>query len=282
MLILGNQSGENLINLSYTSLQDDFLVSQNIASSIPKPLDSLHDVRLQGHCLNPMLMDRFSRCLIGATAFGEHFEDFRLFSINSVGDLFVQRINNNTSIDVNTFKDLIEVKSQTVKKLNYSKLINVSKLWQLESPIEQKKLIENNHVWSISKEKITSYVDHLAPLMLSPWDIDDLSEWESDNDSDEVSDNSDCDYATKVQYWFNKNDLLLESGEHSQSIIDTQDTSGINFSSQTTTTINKKNLASEKDEDSSSGYLSNIVFTLLIFCLSCVIFCFRLYCFFKF
>lgn len=219
-----------------------------MASSIPKPLDALYNVRLQGHCLNPMLLDRFSRCLVGTTALGEHFDNLRLFSVNSAGDLFIQKINDSTPIDVTEFEKTVTVKLQTVQKLNYSQIFNMSKLWQLEPLDNQKENIKKNRFWSMSKEKMTSYVDHLAPLILSPWDIDDLSEWENeDEDNDAVNDDSDCDYTTKVHYWFNKNDSLLRSAEPYEP---NTNEPPIHFTSQTAST---KPPISEKDEDSSSG-----------------------------
>jgi len=219
-----------------------------MASSIPKPLDALYNVRLQGHCLNPMLLDRFPRCLIGTTALGEHSDNLRLFSVNSAGDLFVQKINDSTPIDVTEFKKTVTVKPQTVQKLNYSKTFDMSKLWQLEPLDNQVKNIKKSRFWSMSKEKMTSYVDHLAPLILSPWDIDDLSEWENENEDNDADDDSDCDYKTKVHYWFNKNDSLLGSTEPFEP---STNEPPIHFTSQTAST--KPSLTSEKDEDSSSG-----------------------------
>lgn len=250
MLILGNQCGESLIQFSYTTFQDDFLLCQNTVSSIPKPLDALHNVRRQGHCFDPILFNRFSRCLVGATVFGEHYEDLRLFSINSTGDVFVQKINNNTSIDVTEFKNKVKIKSQTVPKLNYSSLVNMSKLWTLEIPEKRKENIKKKNVWKISKQNVTSYVDHLAPLILSPWDIDDLSEWESEDEINDTSNaDSDCDYNTKVHYWFDKNDLLLKSADLSQPSADKPTMTSPSQS----TTITNAPPTSENDEDSSSG-----------------------------
>lgn len=249
MLLLGSQTGESLVNLSYASSEDDFLICQSMASSIPKPLDTLYNIRLQGHCLNPVLLDRFSRCLIGTTAFGECIEDLRLFSINSAGDLFVQKINDNTPIDVVKFKDIVSVKSQRVPKLNYSQMFDMSKLWQLEPQDKHEKTLKKNHLLRMSKKKIMSYVDHLAPLILSPWDIDDLSEWESDDDIvDENNDDSDCDYNTKIRFWFDKNDSLLKSTESQEPSCSN---SPNNFPSQASTS--KDPPSSEIDEDSSSG-----------------------------
>lgn len=244
-MILGNQTGEGLVNLSYTSCQDDFLICQNMASSIPKPLDTLHNIRLQGHCLSPMLLDRFNRCLIGTTALGEHLDNLRLFSVNSAGDLFVQKINDYTPVDVTEFKKTVIIESQTVPKLNYSQTFDMSKLLQLEPLDDHEGNIKKNNFWSISKEKMTSYVDHLSPLILSPWEIDNLTEWENeDEDCDVVNDDSDCDYITKVHYWFNKNDLLLGSTEPLE-----PNNPQINVSSKTTIT----KCPTSEEEDSSSG-----------------------------
>lgn len=249
MLLLGNQTGESLVNLSYTSTEDDFLVCQNIASSIPKPLDTLYNVRLQGHCLNPLLFDRFTRCLIGTTAFGKCIEDLRLFSINSAGDLFVQKMYDYTPVDVVKFNDTVSIKSQTVPKLNYSLMFDMSKLLQLEPQDSQEKTLKKNQLLSISKKKITSYVDHLAPLILAPWDVDDLSDWESEDDViDGVNDASDCDYNTKIRFWFNKNDSLMRSDEFPDPSCSNLPN---NLPSQASTS--KAPPSSEIDEDSSSG-----------------------------
>lgn len=253
MLFLGNQIGEGLVKLSYSSLEDDFLVGQNMVSSVLKPLDTLRNVRSQGHCLNPMLLDRFSRCLIGATAIGENIDDFKLFTINSAGDLFVQKLNCSTPIDVTKVKEMVTTQPSTIPKLNYSNIFNMSKLLEIDPPDKCKKICKKNRFWSVSKEKMTSYVDHLAPLILSPWDIDDLSEWESDDDDDDenddaVDDNSDCDYTTKVHYWFNKNDSILASAE--PIVPNVSELSPNCVSSQTTTKVPP---TSDDDEDSSSG-----------------------------
>jgi len=144
-------------------------------------------------------------------------------------------------------KKKITVKNQTVPKLIYSRTFDMSKLWQLEPPDNHERNKKINRFWNMSKENMTSYVDHLAPLILSPWDIDDLTDWEIEDDDGD--DDSDCDYRTKVHYWFNKNDLLLGSAN---SIDANTNDPPVNFSSQATTT--KPTSASEKDEDSSSGF----------------------------
>jgi hypothetical protein len=249
MLFLGNQTGENLVHLSYTSHQDDFLMCRHMASLIPKPLDTLHNVRYQGHCLDSTLFDRFSQCLIGTTALGDNNENLRLFSINSTGDLFVQTIKNNKPIDIIEFKNRVTIKPQIIQKLNYSLLFNMSKLWQIDLSDQHNENIQKNNAWRISKEKMTSYTDHLAPLILAPWDIDELSEWENeDENADAENDTSDCDYTTKVNYWFNKNDSLLGSSKPLESSMNKL---SINFSSQATTS--KPLSPSENDNDSSSG-----------------------------
>lgn len=247
---MGNQTGENLVDLSYFSCQDDFLVCQNMASSIPKPIDSLHNVRLQGHCLDPILLNRFSRCLIGITVFGNNFKDLKLFSVNSAGDLFVQKINNNAHIDMTTFKELVKLKSLTIPNLKYTNIVNMSKLWKFEPSNNHKIDDKKNYVWNISKEKMTSYVDHLAPLILSPWDINNLSDWENEDENIEaVDEDSDCDYATKVNFWFNKNDSLLKITEPISEPSTSKEP--INLKSQSTTI--KSSNTSENNEDSSSG-----------------------------
>lgn len=250
MLFLGNQTGESLVYLPYTSCPDGFLVCQSIASSIPNPLQSLHTVQLQGHCLNPTLLDRFSRCLSGTTIFGEHVKDLKLFSINSAGDLFVQKVNDNTPIDVTEFNKNVTIKPQIVTKLNYSHKFDMSNLWKLEMPDKHKEInIKKDNIWSISKEKMLSYVDHLAPIILSPWDIDDLSEWENEDENDDANDDSDCDYTTKVNFWFNKNDTLLSLTKTSEpSTVNPL----INILSQASTA--KTIPSSENDDESSSGF----------------------------
>lgn len=141
--MLGNQTGEGLVHLSYTTSQDDFLLCQNMVSSIPKPMDSLYNIRLKGHCLNPSLLDRFSRCLLGTTAFGEYFTDLKLFSINSIGDLFVQQINDSTPIDVLKFKEMVTIKSK-LSELDYSYMFNMNKLWKLEPPDNHENVKKNS------------------------------------------------------------------------------------------------------------------------------------------
>jgi len=261
MLFLGNQTGESLVYLPYTSYPDGFLSCQSIASSVPNPLQSLHNVQLKGYCLNPTLFDRFSRCLTGTTIYGEHIKDLKLFSINSVGDLFVQKVNDNTPINVTEFNKNVTIKSKIVPKLNYSYKFDMSSLWRLDSPDEHEEInIKKNNVWSMSKEKMSSYVDHLAPIILSPWDIDDLSEWENEDENDAANDDSDCDYTTKVNFWFNKNDTLLKSTE---TLEPSTDHPPINILSQASTA--KTVPSSENDNDSSSGN---------IFLIKCLIFLF--------
>lgn len=260
MLFLGNQIGEGIISSSYTSFQDDFLLCQNIISSVPKPLDSLHKVRFQGHCLNPMLLDRLSLCLVGSTAFGENVEDLKLFTVNSVGDLFVQKLNDSTPINLTKFKKLVTVKNKKVLKLNYSHVFDMSNLWGKEPSNNCEEKINKNSIWSISKEKMTSYVDHLAPLILSPWELDDLSEWE-DEDVDAIN-AFDCDYAAKVSYWFNKNDSLLESTNSLKTNLSSLNT----FLAKATTS---KAPTLESNNDSSSGkfdvYIFSFSFYLILF-----------------
>jgi len=253
MLILGNQTSESLISLPYTSYPDNILLCQSVASSIPNPLQSLHNVQLQGYCLNPLLFDRFSRCLTGTTVIGENIKDLKLYSINSAGDLFVQKLNDSTPIDVTEFNKNITIEPQNIPKLNYSCIFDMSNLWQLEpSDIHKEINIKKNNFWKMSKEKMLSYVDHLAPIILSPWDIDDLSEWENENENADVNDDSDCDYATKVNFWFNKNDSLLRSVESKISNSEPiNDNSPTNILSQATTS--KTVPSSENDDDSSSG-----------------------------
>lgn len=233
-------------------------------SLIPKPFDSLHNVRFQGNCLNPMLLDRFDRCLIGTVAYGENFEDLRLFSVNSAGDVFVQKLNNNTPIDLADFNKTVTITSQKVPKLNYSKLCDMSKLWKVEPPCMPEKNVKRNSIWSFSKEKMVSYVDHLAPIILSPWDIDDLSEWEDEDvyeDVDTLNDDFGSNYVNKINYWFNKNNSLLESSKPSKQI---SNNPSINLPSQDTA----KTLTSESSENSSSGKLFMITFyNLLLFVL---------------
>jgi len=249
MLFLGNQTGESLVYLPYTSYPDGFLSCQSIASSIPNPFQSLHDVQLKGYCLNPTLMDRFSRCLTGTTVFGEHIKDLKLFSINSAGDLFVQKVNDSTPIDVTEFVKNVTIKPQIVPKLNYSHKFDMSNLWKLDPPDNSEEInIKKNNVWCMSKEKMSSYIDHLAPIILSPWDIDDLSEWENEDENDDANEDSDCDYATKVNFWFNKNDTLLRSTE---TLEPSTDNLPINILSQASTV--KTVPSSENDNDSSSG-----------------------------
>lgn len=254
LLFLGNQTGESLISFTYTTSEDNILLCTSMSSLIPKPFDSLHSVRLQGNCLNPILLDRFYRCIIGAVAFGDSVEDLRLFSVNSAGDLFVQLLNNNTPIDVTGFKKTVNIKSQKVSSLNYSQVCDMSKLWKLESPSILEQNVKRNGIWSISKEKMTSYVDHLAPIILSLWDIDDLSEWENEDDNDDiVNDDFSYNYVNKVNHWFDKNDSLLGLTKLSKEITDN---SSINLVSP----VIAKTLTSESNEDSSSGTLFIIIF----------------------
>lgn len=220
-----------------------------MASLIPKPLDTLHNIRFQGHCLDPTLIDRFSQCLIGTTAIGNDGENLRLFSTNSTGDLFVQTIKNNIPIDVIEFKNRVTIKPQSTQTLHYSLVFNMSKLWQLESTDKYNENIQKSNAWKMSKEKMISYIDHLAPLILAPWDIDELSEWENEDEIvDAENDISDCDYKTKVNFWFDKNNSLLGS---SQPIDSNMDNLSNIFSSQASTSKNPQ--SSEKDDDSSSG-----------------------------
>lgn len=249
LLFLGNQTGESLISLTYTSSEDNFLLCSSMSSLIPKPLDSLHSVRLQGNCLNPILLDRFYRCLIGTVAFGDSAKDLKLFSVNSTGDLFVQLLNNNTPLDVTGFKKTVNLKSQKISNLNYSQVCDMSKLWKLELPCIPEQNVKKNRIWSISKEKMTSFVDHLAPIILSPWDIDDLSEWENENDDiDTVNDDFSCNYVKKINHWFNKNDSLLGLTKPS---IEITDNSSTNFVSP----VIAKTSTSESNDDSSSGII---------------------------
>lgn len=256
MLFLGTQIGESIVNFSYNAIQDNFLQCQNMVSSIPKPLDSLCNVRFQGHCLNPILLDRFAQCLTGITGLGTNDSDLRLFSINCVGDLFVQKMNDTTPINVDEFKKNISTTSHHVPKLNYSDMYDMSKLWDLEKPVKNMRKDELNSLWGISKEKMTSYVDHLAPLMLSPWDIDNISEWEvKKNNIDTSNDDSDCDYKTKVRYWFDKNDSLLGMEEPSKPILaepnlDSQQSAHTNTSPPVSSISEQKD---ETSENSSSG-----------------------------
>lgn len=270
MLFLGNQIGEGIINLSYASFQDDFLLCHNMASSIPKPLDSLHNVRLQGHCLNPTLLDRFSRCLVGSTAFGDNTENLRLFSINSAGDLFVQKLNDSTPINVPEFENLVTIKSKKVTKLNYTKIVDMSELWRMEPSNNCEEKVKENNILSMSKKKMMSYADHLAPLILCPWDVDDLSEWENeDKNANVIVDDLDCNYDSKVRDWFNRNDLLLESAEPLKSNIYPTN----NFSSSTTNTkVLSLKTSSENDENSSSGNNFNTIYILSIYIFKIVIF----------
>lgn len=258
MLFLGNQTGESLISLTYTSSEDHFLLCSSLSSLIPKPFDSLHSVRLQGNCLNPILLDRFDRCLIGTVAFGDSVNNFKLFSVNSAGDLFVQLLNNNTPLDMAGFKKTVVIKSQKVSNLNYSNVCDMSKLWKLESPCKLEQNVKKNGIWSISKEQMTSYVDHLASIILSPWDIDDLSEWENEDDNvDTVNDDFSCNYINKINHWFNKNDSLLGLPKPSKEITDN---SSINLVSP----VIAKTSTSESNEDSSSGILFIVTFYYLL------------------
>lgn len=247
MLFLGNQFAENPISFTYTSSEDDFLLCQNMPSSIPIPLDSLHNVRLQGNCLNPLLLNRFDRCLIGTVAYGDHFDDLKLFSINSAGDLFVQQLNNNRPLDVSMFKKAVSIKSQKISKLTFTKICDLSKLWKMKPPKIHKENDKRSSIWRVSKENMTSYVDHLAPIILSPWDIDDLSEWEHEGDNvDNINDDFNSNYTDKINYWFNKNNSILGLSKPSKQ---TSDNQPINFLSRDAA----KSLKSDSDEDSSSG-----------------------------
>ncbi|VVC25674.1 Hypothetical protein CINCED_3A012380 [Cinara cedri] len=252
ILFLGTHIGESIVNLSYTSIQDDFLECKTMVSSIPKPLESLHNVRLQGHCLNPILLERFARCLTGITAIGTNDRDLRLFSINCVGDLFVQQINDTTPLDVAEFKKNVTIKSHSIPNLNYSHVFDMSKLWHLEKPKKNDEHdVKQNTLWSISKKEMTSYVDHLAPLLLCQWDIDDLSEWGNTNDDiDTANDDSDCDYKTKVNYWFNKNDNLLRMEKHPNANINVDSQQNISSSAVPT----RSDQEDEISDNSSSGY----------------------------
>lgn len=273
MLFLGNQTGESLISLNYTTSEDNFLLCSSMPSLIPKPFDSLHNVRLQGNCLNPILLDRFYRCLIGTVAFGDNVKNLRLFSVNSAGDLFVQKLNNNTPIDVAGFKKTVNIKSQQISCIKYSQVYDMSKLWKLEPPCIFEKNVKRNSIWSVSKEKMTSYVDHLAPIILSPWDIDDLSEWENEEDNiDTGNDDFSCNYVNKINDWFNKNNLMLGLTKPSKEITDN---STINLVSQ----VNSKNSTSGSNDDSSSGTLFIII--IYNFSLFILFFIYRVHHFFK-
>ncbi|XP_050441573.1 uncharacterized protein LOC126846308 [Adelges cooleyi] len=218
LVIVGNQSDENLVKLPNILFQNDHLVCQTLASSIPKPLDSLYEIRHKGHCLDPKLTKRCSRPIIGVTGIGETVDDLQLFSINSVGDLFVQafdKTEDSVELDkiiISNFENLLTNKSQMVKKLNYTHLTDMSKLFDLEPPEHNKEDIEcSGGFWKMSKEEMLSYSDHVAPLILHPWDLDDVSEWETENENNDDLNNDDDDlgnnYVVKVNSWFEKNKL---------------------------------------------------------------------------
>lgn len=268
MLFLGNQISEGIINLSYTSSQDDFLLCNNMVSSVPKPLDSLQKVRLQGRCLNPVLLDRMSRCLVGSTAFGDSIENLKLFSINSAGDLFVQKLKDeeedDTALNVTEFEKLTTIKSKKVSKLYYTSIVDMSKLWDKEQPKDCEEKVKKNNFLSMSKQKMLSYIDHLAPLILSPWDVDDLSEWENEDENTEMTDDLDGNYDSKVRNWFEKNDLLLGSEKPLESTL--YQPNDPSFLNKNTKVLSSKTYpTSENDEDSSSGDDFHSVYALYIF-----------------
>ncbi|XP_050522151.1 uncharacterized protein LOC126894885 [Daktulosphaira vitifoliae] len=215
MLIMGNQSSEFLVQQTFVSFEDNFLKSQTLASCIPHPLDLLCSNQHQGYSLHPKLNRRFSRPLTGVTVVGKTIENLQLFCINSIGDLFVQTINKKVPITKsNLLIDYEFYESSEDKKISplmYSHLTDMSMLLKIKpsNNIEEKR--GWGGLWKMSKEQMFSYMDHTAPLILSPWDLDDISEWEKEDEifEKDADDDFEDNFVSKINYWFNKNDELL-------------------------------------------------------------------------
>ncbi|XP_043265581.1 uncharacterized protein LOC122405127 [Colletes gigas] len=164
--------------------------SFNFPFTPPHITNTLNESQTRGTCLNPYLRNRFDLCNIGSTVIINETENIFLFQQNSIGDIYYQCITHETELDkyspinskscylLDAWENAISLQTDTIVPLTIS---NKSNMQHVYENFTNKKLRlrcderESNDYfepnWKQSIEKLNSYMDILAPELLSVWEI---------------------------------------------------------------------------------------------------------------
>ncbi|XP_076751559.1 TATA box-binding protein-associated factor RNA polymerase I subunit C-like [Xylocopa sonorina] len=189
-IVLSSQiAGESTILINtWTSSETSH--SFNFPYIPPDIRETLNESQMQGMCLNPYLKDRFELSNTGSSLIKSDSQNIFLFLQNSIGDIYYQCITHDNQLDkyspingksfciMNAWEEAMSEQMNSIVPLTVSSKTNIQHL--LESFSNKKlRLKYNKHnsddcfepSWKQSLEKLSTYMDILAPELLAMWDI---------------------------------------------------------------------------------------------------------------
>ncbi|XP_012256778.2 uncharacterized protein LOC105686480 [Athalia rosae] len=197
-IVLRNE--EEIITLSSQLSGESTMIINNWTSdtdmhshSLPfMPLsisETLRACRDKGMCLDPTIKTRVELCNAGTTLNVTDTNDVTFFTQNSIGDIFYQCIthekmsesiaetNHRSLLAMDAWEEACLKQRKTVKPLVISEKADMTHILnemtntglRLES--YEPKAREFEPRWFQSMEKLSSYIDILAPELLSVWDV---------------------------------------------------------------------------------------------------------------
>ncbi|PSN35808.1 hypothetical protein C0J52_21971 [Blattella germanica] len=213
--IAGQHSGEivSLIN----SWNGHIPYSEVMPLSLPNLHDSLLSAHHSGQWLDPAVQQRVKLSLMGLVWLPSEPSQLRLLSQTSAGDVFNHILSRkdveNKSIS-NTLKpehlkclaewekELLKKRSSIVRCTTRKSMVQLFRSMKNSkrklSEKKRRKRSEQNNLM-MSKERMLSYVDFLAPRILEAWDIENEPEWNRNITDHEPSPEPN----DKVQTWLN-------------------------------------------------------------------------------
>ncbi|XP_008551738.1 uncharacterized protein LOC103574139 [Microplitis demolitor] len=166
--------------------------SYHLPRTPPSILDTLRESRLLGKCLDPLLASRLELSAIGSTSMIYDTNVYH-FSQNSLEDIFYSCFTHDSNVDRMDYindhaRYALEVwdrqilnQEKSIAPLVLTDRFNMAHIFEKFSQTELKyELVEEEsflpEYWRQPIDKLKEYVDILAPVILSAWELDEEGE----------------------------------------------------------------------------------------------------------
>ncbi|EFN63880.1 hypothetical protein EAG_11783 [Camponotus floridanus] len=190
IIVLSSQKiGENAIILN-TWMGEEESHSFNLPFIPPCIVETLNESQIQGMCLNPYLRSRFELSNTGSTLVTNTQKgEVSYFVQNSIGDIFYQCITHENILDkyspvngkacyaLNMWEKALSAQAEPLVPLTLSNKCNMRHIY--ENFTNKKLCLKSNKddaddfepSWKQSLATLGSYIDLLAPELLTAWEI---------------------------------------------------------------------------------------------------------------
>ncbi|KYN08064.1 PREDICTED: uncharacterized protein LOC108776494 [Cyphomyrmex costatus] len=193
IIILSTQkAGENAIILN-TWMNEEESHSFNLPFTPPYIAETLNESQMQGMCLNPYLQSRFELCNVGsALVTNAKKAGVSFFVQNSIGDIFYQcithedvldkysPINNKACYVLDVWEKALSAQAEPLVPLSFTDKCSMQYIYENftnnKFSYRSRSTKENTNddfepTWKQSLAALGSYIDLLAPELLSVWEI---------------------------------------------------------------------------------------------------------------